>query len=52
MTFQGTIQIGVYFQYTVYIVKLVVAHNSLRLYSSDWPVEKSTRIANLYANLC
>ena len=30
MTFQLTIQICIYFQYAVFMIKLVVAHNSLR----------------------
>jgi hypothetical protein len=46
--FQREIQICIYFQYAVIIMKFVVAYNS----SLDCFVKKSKHVANLHANLC
>lgn len=48
MSFQRIIQNGIYFQYTLYTLKLVVDNSVLQLiHFSDWFVDKSKQLANL-----
>ena len=42
----------VYIFNTLWNSKACSSPQFIATHSSDWPVEKSTRIANLYANLC